>query len=467
MKTFAAHCWLRLALLTSRAALALLATSGIANRAVAQSRTASVPVTVGRAVVPLTGPWKFHVGDDTHWAEPNFDDSSWENVDLTPPPGAHDDDVGLSGFVPGWGARGHAGYAGYAWYRLHISPNAPREMSLSLAGPPSVDNAYQIFLNGKRLGGSGDFTGATPIAYSAQPRLFSLPTSLGDNRDAVLAFRVWMGAWSLGDPTAGGIHIAPVLGERSAVTAQYKLQWLETFDGYIVEVVEALLFLLLACMGMSLKLFDNSDRAYSWFAVALVLIALYRANQAFFFWAQLETVHEFELFIVVLLFPSIAGAWLMAWRSWFRLSSRAWLPKAVGVLTLTYMCAEFLSRSWFHGAFPHALVAAFSAVIVVVRLSLLALLALIVYDGIRERGREGCYALPALLAIATGLFARELSYLHVRGIWFPFGTGVSRTQYAYAVFHVALAVLFVRRLRGYARRDGDASFRAVTAGRSP
>ena len=133
--------WPRLAL---AAALALL---GVARsgRPAAPHRC---PVTVGRAVVRLTGPWKFHVGDDMRWADPAFDDSSWEDVDLTAPPGAHDDDVGLSGYVPGWGARGHAGYFGYAWYRLHISPNAPRGMSLSLAGPPSVDNAYQVFLNG-------------------------------------------------------------------------------------------------------------------------------------------------------------------------------------------------------------------------------------------------------------------------------------------------------------------------------
>ena len=290
MTTLAARRCLRLTLIAS------LASTGAANRSVAQSRAASVPVTIGRAVVPLTGPWKFHVGDDPRWADPNFDDTSWENVDLTPPPGAHDDDVGLSGYVPGWGARGHAGYSGYAWYRLHLSLNAPREMSLSLAGPPSVDNAYQIFLNGELLGGNGDFAGATPIAYSVQPRLFSVASELGGTREAVVAFRVWMGSWSLGDPAAGGIHIAPAIGERGAVTAQFKVQWLETFDGYIVEVVEALLFLLLACIAMSLKLFDNSDRDYAWLAVAMGLTALYRANQAFFFWAQLETVHEFELF---------------------------------------------------------------------------------------------------------------------------------------------------------------------------
>ena len=74
-----------------------------------------VPVSKGLYepwVVQLNGPWKFHVGDNAKWAAPDFDDSNWETVDLTPPAGAHDSDVGLSGYVPGWAARGHPGYTG-------------------------------------------------------------------------------------------------------------------------------------------------------------------------------------------------------------------------------------------------------------------------------------------------------------------------------------------------------------------
>ena len=47
-------------------------------------------ITIGRSVVALNGPWRFHVGDDARWADPDFDDSAWETVDLTPPAGAHD-----------------------------------------------------------------------------------------------------------------------------------------------------------------------------------------------------------------------------------------------------------------------------------------------------------------------------------------------------------------------------------------
>lgn len=53
------------------------------DRGRAQSGDAAVPVNLGQSVVSLYGPWKFHVGDDPRWSDPNFDDSQWETVDLT------------------------------------------------------------------------------------------------------------------------------------------------------------------------------------------------------------------------------------------------------------------------------------------------------------------------------------------------------------------------------------------------
>src|SRR5580698_5946236 len=119
----------------------------------------ALPVTIGRSVVVLTGPWKFHLGDNPRWATTDFDDSAWETVDLTPASAnAHDADVGLTGYVPGWTARGHAGYSGFAWYRIRVAVSAPPGDALALSGPSSVDDAYQFFLNGTLLGGYGDFS---------------------------------------------------------------------------------------------------------------------------------------------------------------------------------------------------------------------------------------------------------------------------------------------------------------------
>ncbi len=70
-----------------------------------------VHIKLGESSVALAGPWKFHIGDDSAWAKPDFDDSHWEDMDLT---------RGSRGVAPGWTARGHAGYSGYAWYRIQV-----------------------------------------------------------------------------------------------------------------------------------------------------------------------------------------------------------------------------------------------------------------------------------------------------------------------------------------------------------
>jgi hypothetical protein len=78
-------------------------------------------------------------------------------------------------------------------------------------------------------------------------------------------------------------------------------------------------------------------------------------------------------------------------------------------------------------------------------------MALITYYGIRQRGRKGWVTLPAIVLISIGQFAQELSQLGIRGIWFSFGTGVSRTQFAYAAFDAILFMLLLRRLHLFAK----------------
>jgi hypothetical protein len=74
---------------------------------------------------------------------------------------------------------------------------------------------------------------------------------------------------------------------------------------------------------------------------------------------------------------------------------------------------------------------------------------LIVYQGLRHGGREGWYAMPAILAIGVVLFPSELVVLHVPGIWFPWGVGVSLSECASVVFAVLLFILLIRRLWSY------------------
>lgn len=429
----------------------LMLSAGLLVPASAATNINVVPVTLGDSIVTLNGPWRFHTGDAPGWAEPAFDDSRWESVDLTAPPGAHDPDAGLSGYVPGWAARGHAGYTGYAWYRLRFSVTAPAGSALALTGPAMVDDAYQVFLDGKLLGGIGDFSGPTPVAHVTRPHLFPLtlpPATPQSNH--VLAFRVWMGAAGLRvvpDTEAGGLHMAPALGDNASIEGRYHLQWMQTFWGYFHEVVEALLLLLTAVMTCCLIPFDRSNRAaYFWLSCAMVLLGLFRGNLAFVFWTPYETVHEFELLSLILFSPLYYGAWTLGWYSWFRLRGPAWVPKAVALLTLLFVFARFLSASWFYGVFPHWVSSGVQYLITFVRLLFLLLLVLIVYKGIREQRREAWFVVPAVLAVSTGLFSPELEVLGFPGMWFPFGVGFSRTDLVYLLFGPLMFPALLRRL---------------------
>ena len=263
----------------------LLLCLAVAVAAHAQSGQPMTQVTLGPSVVPLYGPWKFTVGDSPIdpatnaplWAQPGFDDSKWETVDLTPQ-GVLDPLGGFSDYVKGWTARGHAGYSGYAWYRIRVQVAAQPGEKLALSGPPYVDDAYQLFSDGTLIGSFGKFTGRQPTFYFTQPMMFDLPAvgrPVSDRRPRVLAFRLWMAPDTMvTQADTGGLHTAPLLGDAGAVSAGYQLHWLEPIRSHVADIVEGLLYFLLAIVAFSLTRFDRSDPVYVWMGSIFVLLVI-------------------------------------------------------------------------------------------------------------------------------------------------------------------------------------------------
>src|SRR5581483_1129577 len=163
-------------------------------------------VPLGDSVTPLVGPWRFHTGDDPAWSQPGFDDSSWAEMDMTPPTNPRHPSQTLP--LPGWTARGYRGYAGYAWYRVTIDVQiSVRHLSLKM--PDSVDDAYQVFVNGAQIGQVGKFNGRSDTAYATLPRAYPLPRNLTIGKMTV-AIRLWMdSATPFNSPDAGGLHGPP------------------------------------------------------------------------------------------------------------------------------------------------------------------------------------------------------------------------------------------------------------------
>jgi len=382
------------------------------------------PQPLRAAATLLDGSWRFHVGDDPRWASANADDSAWETVDLTAPPGSHDGDVGLPDYVGGWMARGHPGYHGYAWYRRVVTVPAGHA-SWDILGPTLVEDGYELYWNGQLLGGSGRL-GPNPRVVGTRPLQFALPADAAGTR-GVLAVRTYMDPSSAGAADGGGMHTAPILAPRPTSDALHRAQWQRTIAGYIVEVVEPVA--MLALIGLALAYRSRSSRkGFLVFAgIALALMAARRLNNAITAWTDLQSLVTYTWLASVMWIPTVA-AWAWAWNRW---CPRPW--RSIDVAALALAVAGIVGVAIHSAAWTSAS-----------RFGSIALFAVIGVRMLRS-GPMRILALVTLASVAAALFGGELlDPVGVPGIWFPFGIGVSRTQYVYAIAIPLLAFLVVR-----------------------
>ena len=218
----------------------------------AQVASASSPLVVqglGEAIVPLDGTWQFRTGDDPAWASPNLDDSAWEDVT-----------IGRNGDVQ----TRHA-YTGFAWYRRHIDfvPAAGAQPDLALFVPP-IENAYEMYWNGRRIGGDAKFP-PRPV-WVFEPQADTL--RLGNPQSGVLAIRVWRSSIDfLNRGRRGGLSGAPLVGDAQGIAAysdSEKYRWLRSKE---YELALNLVVGLIAFLGFLAWRSNRDQPALFWMAL--------------------------------------------------------------------------------------------------------------------------------------------------------------------------------------------------------
>jgi hypothetical protein len=204
----------------------------------------------GKGFVEVGGLWHFHTGDDLAWAQPGYDDSSWEQLrgDTT------------------WGSQTHPAYAGFAWYRKPIAIDAAGG-PLTILMPP-VDDSYELYWNGKKIGGSGKLP---PHAYwDAFPHAstFPLPTPSG-----LLAVRVWKPTLSSTDPvTVGGMETAPRIGDSAYLALQNKATRMAQERRGLPTLISSALMIVAGLISLLLFLRERTRWLYLWLAIYLTTI---------------------------------------------------------------------------------------------------------------------------------------------------------------------------------------------------
>ena len=401
------------------------------------SPESAVQVRLGESAVELTGPWKFRTGDDPAWSQPDFDDSGWEDIDLTP-----DSSTGLA---LGWTAHGHKGYSGYAWYRLHVDVQGAKR-SLALKMPDTFDDAYQVFVNSERIGEFGKFAEHKVTAYSGLPTSFRLPKDVREGR-ITIAVRVWMdSATPFNSPDAGGLREPLELGYSSAITDQVRLDWDD--QGHLVGsgFLEALFLIMALLMALTLFWLDREEKSYLWLALVCEASLLSNALVLLINFTTWMGQTEYVILHDVIAFPLRIGLWVLFWGYWFRLTRMRALHFAVWSLVIILAIGTAMLRPPLYGTHVPVPAASFlHPVVLIANLCLGVLLLLVAYRGFYKNRGEGGLAAAAVVFAVIANYQRELRLIHVPIYFHPFGFTISLGQISTILSLLIITVMLLGR----------------------
>lgn len=422
-------------------------------RAVERASSPVEAITLGRSIATIPGPWKFEPGDSPVvndrmlWAEPGFDDSHWTAMDLTPKPGSIDPSYGTPGFVPGWTAQGFPNLWGYAWYRLRVRVKDPGE-PLWIKMPNDVDDAYQVYADGRYVGRFGGFSPRGVTVYSARTFSFPLPPP-GPDGTMELAIRFYMTSGTkFQSLDAGGMHMPPVLGLASTIQLLQHADDDANLHFYLGSIVQAILFLLLAPVALWGWLKNRHDHTFLWLFLALVISAV---SFALLLLGNLASLIALGVNIIVsdtLLNPLALPLWIMFWWNWFGLRSKRWIPRVAWLLTageiLALACVRLPTAGY--SIVPRAWLAGCNTASVALLSALGVLLLVILWEGFRRDRTEALAAVfPILLFEFSSFDTYFLSTFGFSTQFYPFGIGISTGAIARILMVLVIGALVLRR----------------------
>ncbi len=211
--------------------------------------------------INLAGKWKFQPGDDLHWAQPQFDDASWQKLQVP----------------QDWGSQGFEGYTGFAWYRLSLqlcaarcdSEPATKEALYGLAVTlGSVQSAYELYAGGKLLGGKGSLPPHAVGSFD-QHGMFRIPRSAIDAQGRlVLALRVWRSKQAGRSWEAGPYDGPFLLGAVEQLSRQF-------FYSQLLVLVLSAVYFALGCYYCYIYTRHRALTEMLWFGVFAMAVALY------------------------------------------------------------------------------------------------------------------------------------------------------------------------------------------------
>lgn len=203
-------------------------------------------------LVNLRGVWKFSIGDNMDWADPEFDDSDWEEI-----------------YVPStWEDEGFNGYDGYAWYRVAFELSGDVNLGTLSIELGYIDDVDEVYINGHLIGFTGGFPPDFYTAYNAF-RKYPIPGDIiNENGINTIAIRVFdtvleggiikgnVGIYHEENPNHSGMYLSGIWKIREGDREEYKEAELD--DDRWTEIM-------VPSFWRSLKHKFNPRRGYAWY----------------------------------------------------------------------------------------------------------------------------------------------------------------------------------------------------------
>jgi hypothetical protein len=203
-------------------------------------------------VTSLDGIWRFHTGDNSAWADPRLDDSNWPLV--------RSDES--------WTKQGYFTYSGYAWYRFAVqAADGSKPLGLLL---PRIYTGYQVYGNGKLIGGSGSILPTAAPVFAANPKLFRFIPGRAGPQSVQIAIRVWeyrpIVSW------VGGGTLRPGSAAGDPELLEQRVHWIATEQKSLLvnSYAYGLLATVVGLTILTLFLLHSEDREYLWFSMLLL-----------------------------------------------------------------------------------------------------------------------------------------------------------------------------------------------------
>jgi signal transduction histidine kinase len=205
--------------------------------------------------------WRSQLGDDPAWADPDYDDSTWQTVPLT----------------ASWAEQGYTGVDGFIWFRVRASlTDMPRALAaddqLGLSIGPTRFGGYQLYAGGRLAGQSKGWSLRLPVPA---PEVFQIPAEAVSNDGTLdLALRVRRLGWASDrskNASLGGGRI--LLCHLQRTRDQLELEQARELLDDVVLLLLTLLYSLIGAYQVLLYLRRRQQVEYLWFGLFALCFA--------------------------------------------------------------------------------------------------------------------------------------------------------------------------------------------------